>query len=405
MTRARLRVCLISPEYPPVFWGGLARAVQRVARFVAEAGWDVHVANLYTEVTPPRLLDEIGEPVFENGVAVHRIPVGREEGLRQDGLWDSPESLSIRQMYDCLESLHRRYDFGVFHSFFIYPLGYVAALLARVHNRKLILSVRGNDINQHIFSPGKAAMLQSALRQADVVTAVAHDLLAKADALTPVRKKSRVIFNSIAPGNRKASPPTYVKPKGSVIGSMGLFKHSKGLPYLLKAFWSIRKERESSLLLVGDIREAEREVHDRYLSRFGPEGIHLTGPVAHESINLFLRQMDVFVIPSLSEGCPNVLLEAMAAARPIVATKTGAIPEILRHGETGFLVDPGSASQIKEAVIHVLDHPAEARAMGRRAFERIGAFSEERERHQWEEIYRRIARQGRVPLGSPSDSC
>jgi len=100
--------------------------------------------------------------------------------------------------------------------------------------------------------------------------------------------------------------------------------------------------------------------------------------------------MDVFVIPSLSEGCPNVLLEAMAAARPIVATRTGAIPEIIRDGESGILVDAGDAPQIAEAVLYLLSHPEKAEKMGRGAYQRIEDFSEERERKEWKEVYQLI---------------
>jgi glycosyltransferase involved in cell wall biosynthesis len=370
-----------------MFWGGLAQAVRRVARFISKTGCDVHVANLHTVQEGLGLLDENDGSTTEEGVTVHRIPIGRERDLLEDNLWDSPVTLSIRHMYHCLERLHQRYHFDVFHPFFVYPMGYVAAVLARVYQKKLILSIRGNDINQYVFGPDKATTLQIALRQADLITSVSHDLLAKADTLTPIMEKSRVIFNSIPPCERGSPSVVLPELEGSVIGTVGLFKHSKGLPYLLKAFHDIRKVRRSSLLLVGDIREGERVIHNRYMSRFNSRAIHITGPVPHESIDSFLRRMDVLVIPSLSEGCPNVLLEGMAAARPIVATKTGAIPEIIQDRESGLLVDPGDAFQIREAVLHVLDHPDEAAAMGRKALEATRIFSEERERGQWEEVY------------------
>lgn len=373
-----------------MFWGGLAQAVQRVARFISEMGWEVHVAHLYAEQGLPGLLDEIVESTVEGGVMVHRIPIGREQDLPRNTLWDCPNNLSIRLMYQCLERLHQHYRFDVFHSFFVYPTGYVAALLAKASKRRFILSIRGNDINQFIFSAEKTTFLQTALRQADRVTSVAHDLLAKAEILTPVMHKSRVIFNSIPSSNGVPAPVAIPKLKGRVIGAAGLFKHSKGLPYLLKAFHKIRKERSCSLLLVGDLREAEREIENRYLSRFGSQDIHITGFVPHESMGSYLSRMDVFVLPSLSEGCPNVLLEAMAAARPIVATKTGAIPEIIRDRESGFLVDAGDAAQIAGAVRYLLDRPEEAQKMGRAAYERIDDFSEEREKKEWKEVYRLV---------------
>ncbi len=381
---------MTTQEYPPMFWGGLARAVRRVAAFISGMGWEVHVANLYEEQAIPGLLDEIEESTLEEGVTVHRIGIGREIPSANMTLWDSTESLSIRLMYHSLERLHLRYDFDLFHAFFVYPIAYVAALLARVYEKKLIVSIRGNDINQHIFSPEKVIFLQTALRQASFVTAVSKDLLIKAETLTPVMDKSQVIFNSIALRNGVSAPVDMPQLEGSVIGTVGLFKYSKGLPYLLKAYQQIRKERRSSLLLVGDLRDAEREIQNRYFTRFGSKDVYLTGPVPHESIDSYLSHMDVFVIPSLSEGCPNTLLEAMAAAKPVVATKTGAIPEIIRDGENGLLVDAGDAYQIEEAVLYLLNHPEKAEEMARRAFQDIENFSEEREGRQWRAVYRLI---------------
>jgi glycosyltransferase involved in cell wall biosynthesis len=354
-------------------------------------GWEVHVANLYTEENRPGLLDEIIESTTENGLIVHRIPIGREDDLPQDNLWDCRDGLAIRLMYHSLERIHRQYRFHVFHVFFVYPMGYVAALLAAASSVRLILSIRGNDINQHIFSPKKAAPLQIALKRADLITSVANDLLVKADTLAPVMDRSRVILNSVVPGREVVAPVNPPRLERPVIGAVGLFKHSKGLPYLLKAFQELKRERESSLLLVGAIREAESEIHKRYLSQFGEHEVCITGPVAHDSIGAYLGLMDVLVIPSVSEGCPNVLLEAMAAGRAIVATRTGAITEILGNGEYGLLIDPGDASQIKEALFYLLDHPKVAERMGKKAQERVGAFSEEREAEQWREVYETVS--------------
>ncbi|NIO06021.1 MAG: glycosyltransferase [Proteobacteria bacterium] len=388
--KARPRVCMTTQEYPPMFWGGLAQAVQRVAGFVSEMGWEVHVLNLYEEQGPPGLLDEIVEMTVEDRLVVHRIRIGRERPPAWMTLWDSNESPSIRLMYQSLERAHLKYDFDLFHAFFIYPIGYVAALLARLYQKKLIVSIRGNDINQHIFSPEKVVFLQTALKQADCVTAVAGDLLVKAETLTPVMNKSRVIFNSVSLGNGSVGSVELARLDGSVVGAVGLFKQSKGLPYLLKAFHEIRRDRKSSLLVVGDFREAEREIQNRYLSHFGSKDVHLTGPVPHRSIESYMNRMDVFVLPSLSEGCPNTLLEAMAAGRPIVATKTGAIPEIIRDGENGLLVDPGDSDQIRDAVLYLLDHPEKAEAMGRKARIDAEAYSEERERQKWRALYQII---------------
>lgn len=77
-----------------------------------------------------------------------------------------------------------------------------------------------------------------------------------------------------------------------------------------------------------------------------------------------LPLMDIFVLPSLSEGFGIAIVEAMAAGRPVVATTVGGIPEIVRHGETGLLVPPGDPGSLAWAVRQLLDHPDRAATMG-----------------------------------------
>jgi len=86
--------------------------------------------------------------------------------------------------------------------------------------------------------------------------------------------------------------------------------------------------------------------------------------------------MDLFVLPSLSEGIPLVLLEALALARPVVATAVGGIPEIVEHGVSGLLVEAGDANALAGACLRVIDDPAFGRQMGSAGRRRVEtAFS------------------------------
>jgi glycosyltransferase involved in cell wall biosynthesis len=80
---------------------------------------------------------------------------------------------------------------------------------------------------------------------------------------------------------------------------------------------------------------------------------------------------DVVAISSIKEGSPNVLLEAMAARVPVVATRVGGIPEIVTHQESALLVPPGNPTALADALAHVLSHPDEARALADRAHQVI----------------------------------
>lgn len=83
-----------------------------------------------------------------------------------------------------------------------------------------------------------------------------------------------------------------------------------------------------------------------------------------------LRRMEVVCLTSKAEGMPNALLEAMAAARPVVATRVGGVPELVDDGENGFLIEPGDTQGFAAAVCRLLREPELARRMGRRGRER-----------------------------------
>jgi glycosyltransferase involved in cell wall biosynthesis len=109
--------------------------------------------------------------------------------------------------------------------------------------------------------------------------------------------------------------------------------------------------------------------------------------------------LDVYVCASESEGFSNVILEAMACGKPVIATKVGGNPEAVDEGVTGFLVPYGSPQAIAEAAVQLLQDPAQRHsmgAMGRRRVER--EFSLERMVRLHEELYLRLFSQWRGPI-------
>jgi glycosyltransferase involved in cell wall biosynthesis len=79
-----------------------------------------------------------------------------------------------------------------------------------------------------------------------------------------------------------------------------------------------------------------------------------------------LGESDVFLFPSHSEGLPNAVIEAMAVGLPVVATRVGGLPDLIRHGENGFLVEVGDVAAMTERVVELLSRPDRARQVGQR---------------------------------------
>jgi glycosyltransferase involved in cell wall biosynthesis len=98
--------------------------------------------------------------------------------------------------------------------------------------------------------------------------------------------------------------------------------------------------------------------------------------------------MDFMVLPSLSEGLPNVVLEAFAACKPVVASNIGGVPEVVEEGISGYLVPPGRPQPLAEAILKMLGDPAKMQSMGSAGYERVRReFTFEAQTEKLEAIY------------------
>jgi glycosyltransferase involved in cell wall biosynthesis len=178
-----------------------------------------------------------------------------------------------------------------------------------------------------------------------------------------------------------------------VVGSVGRLVPYKGYAYLLDAFARLRgKHPDVRLLLVGD--GPERASLERQARAQGVEAdARLAGH--REDVADLVQVMDVFVLPSVAEHFGRVLLEAMALARPIVATAAGGVPEIVRDGATGLLVPPRDALALATAVGALLDDPARADALGRAGRQRVRDFTIERHAALMEAVFLDALERGR----------
>lgn len=108
------------------------------------------------------------------------------------------------------------------------------------------------------------------------------------------------------------------------------------------------------------LKNLEKRAHELKIANY----IKFTGPVNHEDIPLWISASDILVLPSLSEGRPNVILEALACEVPVVATDVGGIPELMVDGETGYLVPAKSPDELSRKINKLLDNKNRREKMG-----------------------------------------
>ena len=124
------------------------------------------------------------------------------------------------------------------------------------------------------------------------------------------------------------------------------------------------RERAPLVLVGGFPDEFEGEHPDAAIERTGARDVHLAGWHEHAALARFLNAADLVVLPSVAEQFGQVLVEGMACERPVIAARTGGLPEVVRDGETGFLVAPGNAAALAERIGTLLDDGALRRRMG-----------------------------------------
>lgn len=202
-----------------------------------------------------------------------------------------------------------------------------------------------------------------------------------------------LIYNGIRPEAAEA-PSERTLPAGRrvVVGALGNLRPVKGFEHLLRALTLLTERgRDCEVLLGGRAIDPgyERELRAAAAAPALLGRVSFPGEIV--SVPDFLAGIDIFVLPSISEGFPNALLEAMARGLPAVATATGANTEVIRDGIDGFLVPPADPVALAGRLEGLIADPARAAALGRAGRDRVlQEFSAERMCRKLEALYREV---------------
>ena len=152
-----------------------------------------------------------------------------------------------------------------------------------------------------------------------------------------------------------------------VVLSVGCGTIRKGIPYLLRAVRDVKVQiPDTTLIVVGPTRYGEQMLsiaRDLGIQ----EDIIFSGKVSREELPFYYSACDIVAVPSLQEGFPVVVLEAMASGKPVVASRVGGIPEAIETGLNGILFEPGNVPQLTRALATLLEDEGLRRKMGRAA--------------------------------------
>lgn len=339
------RPCLLflTERYAPDS-GGVSTSAGRIAGALAGLGHQVDVVCWTRSVAAGVITHQAGNP------AVYRLGRFRE--------WDStlPHTLNL------LDWLVSRNCYDAIWGHYVSPAGYVAAFFGKQNKIPSVVSIRGNDLEREMFPPGDFARLEWTLRNADVVTSVTKALTTKAEVISG--RSDTVLIHNVVDGQvfrplEQREPSLReqlgIQAEEAVLGFCGELREKKGLQPLLESLRHVQTKRPACLLVIGEVRPSE-------MPRLLDHRVIVTGPLSGpEEINRHLQLCDVYLQPSLWDGMPNALLEAMAAGRGCIVSDAGGMPEMLTPGVEGIMLPRWQLHRLGEAVLEWLESDSAVR--------------------------------------------
>jgi glycosyltransferase involved in cell wall biosynthesis len=203
-------------------------------------------------------------------------------------------------------------------------------------------------------------------------------------------------FRQVAPGTRAALRSSIgVEDHEFVWLAVGRFELAKDYPNMLRAFAQVRQRESSAVLLL--VGHGSLQVETESLAQSLGLGDRVRFLGVRSDVPEVMASADGYVMSSAWEGMPIALLEAAAAGLPIVATRVGGNHEVVRDGESGYLVPPRDHEALGQAMLRLMQQaPEERRAMGERGREHVRVhYGLGRVVERWEDLYRQVsARKG-----------
>jgi glycosyltransferase involved in cell wall biosynthesis len=327
------------------------------------------------------LLTHADRQAFELETAVlcgegELVPVFREAGIRV-------HLLRSRTRFDPLAlgrlvKLLRDGNFDILHSHLFRADIYAGLAAAQLGERRpLVVSTRHND-DRFFLNPFVGLVHYLVSAQQDLIIAIS-DHIARFTVARGVRDPGRVrrVYHGLEPPVTRAleregqriRAELGVRADDFLVGNVGRLALQKGQRHLIAAVPLLLERVPGAHAVIaggGDLEDYLRDLAEEA----GVAGrVHVLGP--RKDVPALMHAIDVFAMPSIWEGFGLVLLEAMAAGRPIVASRVATIPEVVVDGETGLLVPAGDPQALADALAALAEQPAVARRLGEAGRERL----------------------------------
>lgn len=361
-----MNILTITSSYPKYEGDPTAPFVESIVQHLAERGHTMHVL----------LPENVGwrRPATDASAHYHLFryspvrfwtPWGYAESL-QDGvrirksLYALAPVVAISALRSA-RSLLSRVPIDVVHAHWVVPNGILGAIVAPRYGVPLVVTLHGSDVAVSERSNLMGRASRWTFERASAVTAPSGDLLQRAGRLGASRSLVLVPWGADVREHVPPSAADAVRERlglGNehvVVAGVGRLIAVKGFDHLIAAFAAASASRSDlRLLVIGD--GAERERLESLANRLGvTDRVVFTGMVGRTEIPSYLAAADIVAVPSVHhqgyvDGLPTVALEAMAAGKPLIASRVGGLPDIIRSGENGLLVEEQDNAALATAI-------------------------------------------------------
>jgi glycosyltransferase involved in cell wall biosynthesis len=377
-------VVMVTTSYPRFPGDGVGSFLEPISKSVAARGHEVHVvAPWHPAIRRPRCEDDVFFHFYRYAPTASLNVFGYGQGLRADtdlrpGAWLVAPLALAAGWFKARRVATKRHA-TVMHGHWVVPGGLTAALAAG--GRPVVVSLHGSDVfvaERHRLARRAA---RAALARADWITACSDDLRLRAIQLgaDPGAIETVPYGVDVTRFAPDANARTAVRHELGIGGaplvfSAGRLVRKKGFEFLIDAVRQIRIDVPSvHLVIAGD-----GDLHDELVARIRDDpAIHVVGGRTQDDVGRLAAAADVVAIPSVHDetgnvdGLPNVALEAMATAAPVVASRVGGLPKLIEDGVTGRLVPERDVPALARVLRELLTDSATARRLGLAGRQRV----------------------------------
>lgn len=362
--------------YPSL--GGSGVVATELGKLLAERGHNVH----FISSSMPFRMGKFHPNVFYHEVEVNQYDVFKYP----------PYDLTLANR---MAQVAKTEKLDILHVHYAVPHALCAFMAKQMvgDQLKIVTTLHGTDITVLGYDSTLSDLIRFGIEKSDMVTAVSQDLINETNQLLKVDKPIELVYNFVDKRRYVRKDVAEIKkvfsPNGEkLIMHISNFRPVKRIRDVIDVFQRVQSEIPVRLLLIGE--GPDTSIARQMLQEYGleKEACFLG---KQEDVAEVLSMADVMLLPSEKESFGLVALEAMACGVPVVATNVGGLPEVIVHGETGFLCDLGDVDDMAAHMIKLLTDDELYQRFARTGVERsCKTFCHEAITSQYEELYYKL---------------